>query len=125
MHRALAILEWPQVCVKHCLIRGRARGAKSNNRENAVDFRVTRNHFFRLAANIARVGERSALRRLHDKHQVALIVFRDERARNALIEPVGAAQQRKEEQQRSQPPVQSPSNGALIKARAGAERVVE
>ncbi len=98
MDVSLAFLKRPQICIKYRLIGGRARSAKSDNREDAVDFRIARDHFFRLAADIARVRERRPLWGLHDEHQVALVVLWDEGPRNPLVEPVRAAKQRKKEQ---------------------------
>src|SRR5438309_4026255 len=125
MHRSLAILKRPQVCIEHSLIGSRARGPKSDNRKNSVDFRVARDYFLRLATDIARVGERRSLWRLHDEHQVTLIIFRDEGARDALIKPIRTAQQGKKEQQRRQPPVHRAAYRASIETCAAVKNIIE
>src|SRR5882724_1095393 len=125
MSVSLAFLKGPQVCKENCLVGCRTGKAESHDRENAIDFRIARNQFFRFPADIARIRERRALRGLNDEHQIALIILRNESPRHALIEHVSAAEKYKENHERSNPPIQRPPHAISVEFRTGIEDIIE
>src|SRR5580698_2566289 len=104
MRVAFALIERLKVGVNNGAIGRVARLAESRHGERRADVLVAREHLLDLRAQIARVRQRSALRSLNDEHDEALIIFRNERARYDLIDPVSRAENSHEEQQRRESP---------------------
>ena len=67
-----------------------------------------------FVANIARVFQRRALRSLNDHHDVSLVIFRDKAARHDLVNPIGQAQERKENYDGGESPADHTAHDACV-----------
>src|SRR5258708_13874412 len=121
----LALFKRTQVRVQSGLVGRRAGGAKTNDGENSVYLRVARNHFFHLPANVARVGERSALGSLDNEHQIPLIILGIEGTRNGIVNPLGRAKPPEKNAKRPDAPPENASQTIAVNPRSAAENHIK
>ncbi len=80
------------------VVRRRAGEAEAVDRERAAHFLVLLEDLLHLVGDVRGVVERRAVGRLHDHHEVVLILVRHEAGRHRAIDPRGERQQADEHQ---------------------------
>src|SRR5215467_7625362 len=125
MSFALALFERLQAGIHQGLVWCAASSALAYDGEHAYDVRVTLDHLLGFLADVTRVSERGALRCLHDENQVTLVIFRKERARDALVDKVGRGEKPDEHHKRDNTQAEQSPHALAIKVGARCDHLVE
>src|SRR2546429_9844262 len=125
LFRSLAFFERLEARIHEGLVWRTTGRAFSNDREDSLHLRVALDDLVCSSADVARIAQRSALRRLHDENHVTLVVFREECAGHALIHKIGGTEEREENHKRDDAQAQQEAHSSAIKAGASSDHFVE